>query len=221
MPGPPVVLAYHAIHESEPGIHAPDVIDAPATLERDVRALLAAGYRFRTAGELVAETGGAEPPAGTAVLTFDDGWRDGLTVAAPLLARLGVRGTFFVCPGLFGNHDPRMGEAGRMLLGPDEARALHDAGMELGAHSLNHPDLTEVDDAELRRQLAGSKEEVEAITGQPCRTFAYPFGCHDGRVRRAAGAAGYALAFQYAPGPWAALAAPRLPAPWVRVAPPG
>jgi peptidoglycan/xylan/chitin deacetylase (PgdA/CDA1 family) len=216
VPGPPVVLAYHAIHEPQPGIHAPDVIDPPATLERDVRALLAAGYRIRTAGELVAETGGAEPPAGTAVLTFDDGWRDGLTVAAPLLARLGVHATFYVCPELFGNHDPRMGEAGRMLLGPDEARALHDAGMELGAHSLNHPDLTEIGDDELRRQLAGSKEQVEAITGEPCRTFAYPFGCHDGRVRRAAAAAGYALAFQYAPGPWQALAAPRLPAPWVR-----
>ena len=211
---PPVAVAYHAVHEPEPGVDAPDVIDPPEALERDVRALQAAGYRIVTAGQVVVETGGARPADGTAVLTFDDGWRDGLTVAGPLLARLGVRGTFFVCPGLFGNHDPRMGEAGHMLAGPGEARALHELGMELGAHSLHHPDLRALGDAELRRELAGSREAVEAIAGEPCRTLAYPFGVHDARVRKAARAAGFALAFQYAPGRWSPFAAPRVPAPW-------
>ena len=210
----PITLAYHAIHEPQRGVAAPDVIDAPATLERDVRALLATGYRIVTAGELAAETGGVRPADGTALLTFDDGWRDGLTVAAPLLARLGVRGTFFVCPGLFGNHDVRLGEAGRVLSAA-EARELHAAGMELGAHSLTHPDLRVLGDAELRGELTGSREAVEAITGEPCLAFAYPFGVHDARVRRAVARAGFAVAFQYAPGRWSRLAAPRLPAPYV------
>jgi peptidoglycan/xylan/chitin deacetylase (PgdA/CDA1 family) len=55
----------------------------------------------------------------------------------------------------------------------------------------------------------GSRAEIEAITGEPCRTFAYPFGAHDARVRAAAEAAGYELAFQFADGPWSAFAAPR------------
>ena len=55
MPGPPVVLAYHAIHEPEPGIHAPDVIDPPATLERDVRALLADGFEIESMERFVSE----------------------------------------------------------------------------------------------------------------------------------------------------------------------
>lgn len=206
---PPAVVAWHAIHPPEPGIAAPDVIDPPAALERDVRALLAAGYRVVTAGELAA----AASPAGLACITFDDGWRDGLTVAAPLLASLGVRATFFVCPGLFGNHDPRLGEAGHMLT-LAEAHELHAAGMELAAHSLTHPDLRELGDRELRDELAGSRDAVEAITGEPCRTFAYPFGHHDARVRRAAAAAGYRLAFQYGLGPWEPLAAPRHVWPW-------
>ena len=208
----PVVLAFHAIHAPEPGIAAPDVIAPPAALEGDVLALQAAGYRFVTAGELAASTGGRRPPDRTALVTFDDGWRDGLTVAAPLLDRLGVRATFFVCPGLFGNHDPRMGEAGHMLSAA-EAHALHEAGMELGAHSLTHPDLRVLGAAELRAELVGSREAVEAITGQPCLAFAYPFGLHDARVRRATAVAGYALAFQYGPGRWSRLAAPRVPAP--------
>ena len=217
---PPLALAFHAIHAPEPGIDAPDVIARPEALERDLLTLRAAGYRFVTAGELAAETGGRRPPDRTALVTFDDGWRDGLTVAAPLLDRLGVRATFFVCPGLFGNHDPRLGEAGHVLTA-SEARALHEAGMELGAHSLTHPDLRVLGDAELRVELAGSREAVEAITGRPCLTFAYPFGAHDARVRRAAAAAGYVLAFQYQPGRWSRFAAPRVPAPRVPVAPSG
>lgn len=211
---PPAVVAWHAIHPPEPGVDAPDVIDPPAALERDVRALLSAGYRIVTAGELATGVApGAAAAAGLACITFDDGWRDGLTVAAPLLAALGVRATFFVCPGLFGNHDPRMGVAGHVLT-LAEAHELHAAGMELAAHSLTHPDLRLLGDRELRDELEGSRDAVEAITGEPCRTFAYPFGHHDARVRRAAAAAGYRLAFQYGLGPWQPLAAPRHVWPW-------
>ena len=71
-----------------------------------------------------------------------------------MLRSLRVRGTFFVCPGLFGGTHPDLdGEAGALL---DEAgvRELHDAGMEIGSHTLGHPDLRGLDDAELERELA-------------------------------------------------------------------
>lgn len=207
-----IVAAYHSIHPQEPGVDAPDVIATPAALERDVHALAAGGYRFITAAELVAETNGSRPAGRTALLTFDDGWLDGLTVSAPLLASLGVRGTFFVCPGLWGNHDARMGDAGR-ILSANDAAALAAAGMDLGAHSLTHPDLRALDDDALHDQLAGSKRVVEQITGRPCLAFAYPFGLHDARVRRAVRDAGFVVAFAFEPGPWRQFAAPRVPAP--------
>lgn len=207
-----VVLAYHSIHAVEPGIDAPDVIASPQALERDVRTLLDAGYRFLTADDLVTETGGGQPAGRTALVTFDDGWLDGLTVAAPMLSRLGVRATFFLCPGLWGNHDPRMGEAGHVLTAED-ARGLAAAGMDLGAHSMTHPDLRTLGDAELQRELADSRAAVEALTGRPCRSLAYPFGLHDARVQRAVADGGFDLAFTYEPGPWRPFAAPRIPAP--------
>jgi peptidoglycan/xylan/chitin deacetylase (PgdA/CDA1 family) len=205
----PVVLAYHAIHPLEPGVRAEDVICPPEMLERDVCRLRATGYRSLTAEQLVSETGGGRPERRTAILTFDDGWRDGLTIATPLLRRLGVRATFFVCPGLWGGRDPRMGEAGHML-SESEARELDDAGMELAAHSMTHPDLVSLDDEALSVELRDSKRAVEGITGRPCRVLAYPFGRSDARVRRAAAAAGFALAFSYTMGPWRRLAAPRV-----------
>jgi peptidoglycan/xylan/chitin deacetylase (PgdA/CDA1 family) len=132
---------------------------------------------------------------------------------APLLERLGVRGTFYVSPGLLGRQHPQVaGDEGR-LLDADEAGALAEAGMELGSHAMSHRDLRLLDDDELAGELQDSKAAVEKITGRPCRTLAYPYGLYDERVTQAAAAAGYELAFAWLPGPWKPLAAPRLPAP--------
>ena len=185
----------------------------PARLESQVRWLRRLGYRFLTANELLDEYGGGAPEPRTAVLTFDDGWLDALTVTGPLLARLGVRATFYVCPGQWGaQHEYVPGAAGR-LLDAGQAGELAERGMELGSHTLHHVDLRLADGDQLARELAGSKAAVEAVTGAPCRTLAYPYGFHDARVRAAAAAAGYELAWAWEEGPWDPFAAPRLPAP--------
>jgi peptidoglycan/xylan/chitin deacetylase (PgdA/CDA1 family) len=204
----PVVLVYHGV--GPPEGDPKRLLVSLEHLEAHIRLLQRLGYRFLTAEELLDEGG---PRPRTAVLTFDDGFRSWLTEVVPLFARLGVRGTFYVCPGLFGKtHWDVDGEAGR-LLDEDDARGLAEAGMELGAHSQTHADLLLVDGGELAFELGESKAAVERITGRPCRTMAYPYGLHDERVTEAAAEAGYQLAFAWLPGPWLPLAAPRLPAP--------
>lgn len=206
----PVVLVYHGVAAADNGADPRRLLTSPDHLEEHVGLLRRRGYRFVLARELARD--GSTPP-GTAVLTFDDGWRNWMTTALPLLQRLGLRATFFLCPGLFGGHHPDVaGKAGE-LLDEDEARSLHEAGMEVASHSLSHPDLRLLDDAALERELRQSKAAVEQITGEPCRSFAYPYGLYDGRVVRAVAAAGYELAFGWLPGPWRPLEAPRLPAP--------
>jgi peptidoglycan/xylan/chitin deacetylase (PgdA/CDA1 family) len=207
----PVVLAYHGVN-APPADDPLGLVMTPEHLASQIATLRRLGYRFRTAGEL-ADGGGGPPPPGTAVLTFDDGWRDALTVVAPLLERAGVRATFYVNPGHWGGrHHEVGGEAGRLLDAAD-ARALAEAGMELGCHALEHRDLRGLGDAELAHQVEAGRAGVEEVTGRPCRTFAYPFGAHDPRVEVAVAAAGFELAFAWLPGPWRAFAAPRLPAP--------
>ena len=211
---PTRLLLYHCVGPSS-NLH-PDptpaelgMITPSEVLERHITLLLELGYRFVTAGELAGLWRDKVPPQGLAVLTFDDGWCDGLTTVAPLLKRLGLRATFYLCPGLFGETFWRWGELGVVMSEP-QARELHAAGMELGAHTLAHPDdPSALTDEELRREYAGSRDAVEAITGEPCLTFAYPSGNHDPRARRAAADAGYRLALAARPGPWERLAAPR------------
>lgn len=201
---PGTVLVYH-------GLGRPDearLLISPKHLEAQIKYLQRRGYEFKTAEEL-----SGAPASGTVVLTFDDGFRTSLTDVAPLLTRLGVRGTFYVSPGLFGKqHWQVRGDEGR-LLDADDAKALAEAGMDVGSHTMSHPDLRTLADDDLAAELGESKAAIEKITGRPCRTFAYPYGLYDDRVTAATAAAGYDLAFAWLPGPWRPLAAPRLPAP--------
>lgn len=180
--------------------------------EAHVARLIDMGYRFVTAGELSELWTGTMPPPGLAVLTFDDGLRDGLTRAAVSLKRFGVRATFYLCPGAFGGHIARFGAAGAILT-RDEARELYATGMELGSHTVSHHNVLELDDDDLRRELVDSRTVIEELTGEPCRTLAYPTGRHDPRVECAAADAGYRLAFACRSGPWRRFAAPRWQAP--------
>ena len=156
----PAVLVYHGVGPPE-GDDARLLVTAER-LESHVRFLQRAGYRFVTAEELIVEGG---PHGKTAALTFDDGFRSCLTDVLPLLQRLGVRATFYVCPGLYGKQHWRVsGEAGR-LLDESETRALAEAGMELGSHTMTHPDLRLVDGRERATELAESRAAVEQVTG--------------------------------------------------------
>lgn len=206
----PVVLAYHGVGAVTDADDPRRLLTSTEHLAAHVKLLRRRGYRFVPAGELA---GNGPPPPRTAALTFDDGWGNWLTDALPVLRELDVRATFFVCPGLLGGRHPDLAGAAGALLDEHGVRALHEAGMEVGSHTLTHRDLRGLEGSELESELRGSKLAVEALTGEPCRVLAYPYGFYDERVVRAAGEAGYELAFGWLPGPWRPLEAPRFPAP--------
>jgi peptidoglycan/xylan/chitin deacetylase (PgdA/CDA1 family) len=76
----------------------------------------------------------------------------------------------------------------------DQIRQLAREGHEIGSHSLSHPILTLVDDAQLEREMDGSRSRLAGEVGAPCDSFCYPNGDQDERVRAAARRAGYARA---------------------------
>ncbi len=87
---------------------------------------------------------------------------------------------------------PHQGEL--MPMSWDDARALVDAGWEVGSHTCTHPDLTY--STMLRCSLSSSTRgaSVEDRLGVPCRSLAYPYGRADRRVMAAARRAGYVAA---------------------------
>lgn len=211
----PLVLAYHAVGDADPADDPEALVVRPEHLRAHVRLLQRAGFGFRTAAELLDGGGDQDGDGGrTAVLTFDDGWRDAHTIVAPMLAELGVRATFFVCPGLWGQRSPYVHDECGAFLTAEEAGRLHATGHELGGHSMTHPDLRTLDEAGLARETREAKAAIEALTGEPCRTFAYPFGSAGEREIAAVRDAGYDLGFGWgADLPRRRFALPRLAGP--------
>ncbi len=85
--------------------------------------------------------------------------------------------------------------ASHRLLTADEVRVVAASPLvEIGAHSLTHPDLTRLDKDDLRREVGEGGRILERHTGRPATSFAYPLGRYDERVVRAARRAGYTRA---------------------------
>lgn len=208
---PRASIAYHGVGDVDDLTDPERLVVSAAHLASQVDALVDRGYRFLTASQVADE--GGDPGPGVAVLTFDDGWRSGLDDVVPLLQSRGLGATFYVCPGWFGGQHPDVTGPAGALVTADHVRALADAGMEVGSHTMTHPDLRRLDDDALEEQVVSSRTALEELLQRDCRTFAYPFGLHDDRVVRAVEAAGYDLAWAWLPGPWDPLRAPRLPAP--------
>ena len=121
-------------------------------------------------------------------ITFDDGYDDNLTVAAPILVERGLPFTVFVTSDFV-----KQGRPGFLSLsGLRELAAM--PNVTIGAHGATHVALPVCDDAGLRDELCRSKRDLEDAIGRSVGTMAYPYGATDRRVRAAVQDAGYRLA---------------------------
>jgi hypothetical protein len=73
----------------------------------------------------------------------------------------------------------------------DELKQMHAEGHEIGSHSQTHAILPLTTDAQLEREVAGSREHLKQRLGFEIDTFCYPNGDCDERVAAAVQRAGY------------------------------
>jgi peptidoglycan/xylan/chitin deacetylase (PgdA/CDA1 family) len=91
-----------------------------------------------------------------------------------------------------------------LMMHTEQVRALHRAGMQIGAHTVTHPILARLSDDAVRRELDDSRRALAAATGAPVTLFAYPNGRpgddYDLRTVELVRAAGFAAAVSTAWG---------------------
>lgn len=169
------ILMYHYTSDPPTGADAirMDLSVTPSLFESHLAYLRYAGYETITLEQLgYALSRQGSLPEKPVVLTFDDGYRDNYENAFPLLRQYGYTGVFFlVTQPIDQNHES--------YLTWDMVIEMHRAGMEFGSHSYRHSDLTGRDADFLVYEILGSKEAIEARTGQPVRFFSYPAGRYD------------------------------------------
>ncbi|HXG18413.1 MAG TPA: polysaccharide deacetylase family protein [Methylomirabilota bacterium] len=191
------MLAYHSVRPVGAISPSPYVID-PEQFARQMTWLAENNYHvvsFSAALEAV-RTGSPLPPH-TIVLSFDDGCRDNLTYAAPIVRRYGFTPIVFVCPDLFGlpagKH--RGFTTPSPLLTRVEALELIKAGWEIGGHTRRHPQLVRFcTGEELDDEIGGCREAIWNLLGYDAKTFAYPFGQFNAVVKHWVARHGYEAA---------------------------
>ena len=114
--------------------------------------------------------------------SWDDGHPLELRVA-DLLARYGMKGTFYV-PLLYKT---------RPVMDKAQIAATMDRGMEIGSHTLTHAALPNLTRQKLAHELQASRKKLEDMLGTPVSALCYPKGRFDRRVCAAAAEAGYGI----------------------------
>lgn len=191
------ILMYHWI-SGEPGQRLRHWGVTPDQFAEQMSLLREGGYRTLSLDEVVQVVRGRQQAPHRAVaLTFDDGYRDFLEEAAPLLSAHGFKATIFLVADRVGGTnawDARHGDPPRRLLSWQEAGALAGRGIEIGSHGRTHRPLPTLTDGELDEEISGSRKILEDRLGRPVAHFSYPHGLYDRRCPAKVRAAGYASA---------------------------
>ncbi len=119
-------------------------------------------------------------------LTFDDGWRSSVQLAAMELGRRRLPASFFITTGFLGR--PHFAQA-------DDLRRLDPGLFTIGSHGVSHRMLSSLDGVSIRQELSDSKAELEHLLGRAVTSLSIPGGAVDQRVRDIAAEVGYTAIF--------------------------
>lgn len=181
------ILMYHYLSTPPAGadVIRRDLSVSPAQFAAHLAYLRQAGYEtisLKTLAYAISQhTGLPDKPV---IITFDDGYRDHYENAFPLLRKYNYTATFFIFTQPVDTYNVS-------YLTWEMVVEMHQAGMEFGAHSYTHPDLTGRDVAFLVSEILGPKEAIEQRIGDPVRFFAYPAGRYDNQTIEVLQSAGY------------------------------
>lgn len=114
-----------------------------------------------------------------AALTFDAAWgNEDTQTILKILQKYNVRASFFVTGGWVEHY-------------PEDVKAIAAAGHDLGNHSQNHKNMSQLSTEEIRQEILTVDEKVKELTGSSMKLFRAPYGDYDNELIRAVKDCGY------------------------------
>jgi peptidoglycan/xylan/chitin deacetylase (PgdA/CDA1 family) len=174
------VLMYHKVNDLEGN----SVTVPVSQFDEQMAQLGELGYTAVSLDDVLAHYLERKPlPPQAVLITFDDGYRDNLENAVPILQRYGYPAVLFVPIGYLGGgrplpHDEHLAARGiaNHTVDWSELDELERAGVRVESHGIGHRPLADLEVDEAAREITLSKLRLEDALGRPVRAFAYVKG---------------------------------------------
>lgn len=165
----------------------------PYTFDQEVKTLKDAGYTFITMSDLAdALDNKINISSKSAVLTFDDGYRDFYTDVFPILKKYQVKAVAYVVPNFLDKPNN---------LTTWQLQEIAKSGLvEIGAHTMDHSYLHGLHADTVKFEVEQSKKYLERKLGIRVVSFAYPYGAFDNSAIDIVKKAGFKSAVTTIPG---------------------
>jgi peptidoglycan/xylan/chitin deacetylase (PgdA/CDA1 family) len=105
-------------------------------------------------------------PEKSIILTFDDGYEDFYRNAYPELKKRGMTAVSFII----------VNKNSEGYMKREEIKELSDNGIEIGSHTLSHPDLSTLTKERAKKEITESKTKLEEIINRKVISLCYPSG---------------------------------------------
>ena len=196
------ILTYHKINDDfDWGITRQNV----RQFEKGIEFLHHQGYKTLTLEEACrpAPADGGKPGQTLdrkVVITFDDGYEDVYLNAFRILQKYNFTAFTFLITRFVGKYNSWDYNPGRRRhLSWKQIEEMSEAGFGFGSHTVNHPDLTRIDQRFVGYELKKSKEVLEEKLGKEVGFLSYPFGRYNRFVQEEAERMGYKRAYTLCP----------------------
>ncbi|MEI6498920.1 MAG: polysaccharide deacetylase family protein [bacterium] len=142
---------------------------SPTVFGQQLDQIVKKGYQTITFNDILNNSTTPKP----IMLTFDDGYEDFYTNAFPELKKRNMKAVIYVItnPPSYGNY-----------LTKAQIKEISDYGIEIGSHTLTHPNLSTVSEAKAQNEISESKIYLENIIHKPIISFCYPSGKYNSQT---------------------------------------
>lgn len=175
------ILMLHRVVEHRSEGENRELEITPEFLRRTIETYRQQGHQFVSIDEAcdIISKGRTNHPF--VCLTFDDGYQDNYDIAYPVLKQMNIPFAVYVTTGFIDNRipirwypDEKLGINGESLKAMDA-----DPLCTIGAHTVSHPRLDTLSLDDQQKEIAQSRQELEALLGHPIHHFSYPHGAYN------------------------------------------